>query len=134
MAGTLYFWFWKVPLDIRVEGLLPRGHVLCLRAVGMDEHAVRLLYEIEPPIERGRLWPDMCLWLLTARDNLGTEYDDASGTIGTAPDGETTDGVRSLSRVAADGATELELSIRATEAPAGGGPPACVVRVQIPPW
>jgi hypothetical protein len=71
------------------EGLLP-GHTVRLVAVGVDEYALRIDYEIQPPVGSGSLtWPSI------AEDDVGTSYLPGGGAYGPSEDGDLTLGTLS---------------------------------------
>jgi hypothetical protein len=83
------------PLSFEVVAtpdLVP-GHKLSVTDVGFDDVAVRIEYQIVPPLPRGILGFS---WFGTARDDLGNRYDDVGGAFGPSADGERTEGTLSL--------------------------------------
>jgi len=130
----LYFWFWKVRVDEPIVGLVPDNRVLRVLLVGMDEHCVRVRYVIEPPVDHGwvRQYP-MLGWLVSGRDDSGTEYVDAGGAIGQSRDGRRTIGTRSLTPLPPAGAKCLDLAFHRIET-VPGAPPHHTLRIHIPSW
>jgi hypothetical protein len=105
-----------VEVGARIDDLLP-GRSLLVTRVGVDQVAIRVRYEIRPPVpligDEDRI---ACVaWLLNARDDAGGEYTDWGGAFGASPDGTFTDGVRSLQPVPPPGATFLNLEFAPSE-------------------
>jgi hypothetical protein len=92
-------------------------------AAGVDAFALRVRYEISPPLERGD--PARYAWLLLGQDDLGNQYDEGGGAYGLSADGSRTEGVRSLLPLPASTAAWLDLSFYAP----GDAPPAAPRRV-----
>lgn len=83
------------PLSFEVVAapdLVP-GHRLSVTDVGFDDVAVRIEYDIVPPLARGILGFS---WFGEARDDLGNVYEDVGGAFGPSADGERTEGTLSL--------------------------------------
>jgi hypothetical protein len=93
----------EIANGIPIRNLVP-GRELRVFMVGVDEHAVRIEYEIVPsgssPHE----------WRLAGRDDLGTVYDDGGGAAGETPDGQRTEGIRSITGVPAPDASWIEIA------------------------
>jgi hypothetical protein len=107
-SQQLHFWFWKVDVDVALPDLAPEGRVVRVQHVGMDEYAVHVRYELVPPLEQSlaHQYP-MYGWLLSARDDLGTVYDDGGGAVGRSFDGRRAEGIRSLMPMPPAGAAWL---------------------------
>jgi hypothetical protein len=88
----------------RCQTTLP-GHELHLVRLDMDQHALRLEYEITPPLPRSA----RIFWGWSARDDLGNEYLAAGGAFGPSPDREATAGVLSLTPLLHEHARSLTL-------------------------
>jgi hypothetical protein len=98
---------WTVVIGKQIDDLLP-GRSLLVKDVGVDEHAIRLRYEIRPPILE-RPTPADSIWLLHGIDDLGNRYESAGGAFGLSADGTFTEGVHSLQPFPAPGASHLDL-------------------------
>lgn len=85
----------SIPIDERIDDLLP-GRSLLVKQFDVDEYAMRVSFEVRPPIETPRREPERTTWLLHGRDDLGHEYLDGGGAFGLSPDGTFTEGVESL--------------------------------------
>ena len=77
---------------VATPDLVP-GHKLSVTEVGLDVVAVRVEYEIVPPLARGILGFS---WFGEARDDLGNRYEDVGSAFGPSADGERTEGTLSL--------------------------------------
>lgn len=122
----------QIKLDVVIRDLLPE-RTLRVTSVGMDEYALRVEYEITPPINPAG-WEDAIkegaaqyVWYLSGHDNLGNEYDDWGGAYGLSPDGQRTEGVRSLPLPAAN-ASWLDLGFSSPD----DEQPRYVLRVNLP--
>jgi hypothetical protein len=98
---------------------VPPGHAIRIKAIGVAEDALRLLYEITPPINP-RGWEDAIkddavqdIWLLSGIDSLGNLYASGGGAYGVVADGETTEGVHSLVPAPPPGAEWLDIAFHA---------------------
>jgi hypothetical protein len=69
------------------------GHSLSFVEVAVDEHAVRIDYEIVPAV--AMRVPGLG-WSGCGRDELGNEYRDRGGSYGPSADGERTEGTMSM--------------------------------------
>ena len=98
---------WTVAIGKQIDDLLP-GRSLLVRDVGVDEYAVRVRYEIRPPI-LDRPTPIDSTWLLHGTDDLGNQYESAGGAFGLSADGTFTEGVHSLLPLPAPDASHLDL-------------------------
>jgi hypothetical protein len=83
-----------VSIGRTVDGLLA-GRSLDVKELIVDEFAIRVNYEIRPPI-RERPTSRENTWMLCGTDDLGNEYASAGGAFGTSRDGTCTEGVHSL--------------------------------------
>jgi hypothetical protein len=96
-----------VALGKQFDDLLP-GRSLLVKDVGVDEHGVRVRYEIRPPILE-RPTPIENTWLLHGTDDLGNQYESAGGAFGLSGDGTFTQGVHSLQPLPPPDASHLDL-------------------------
>jgi hypothetical protein len=95
-----------VPLAFEVtadDGERSYEHVLTITSVQRDDYAIRVNYEIAPPIVGGQFGPGG-----EAKDDVGNEYEDSGGVVG--PTGNYMDGTLSFPLPAAE-ATELRALI-----------------------
>ena len=120
---------WTVGLGEEIDNLLP-GRTVIVTEVSADRFALRVRYEIHPPV--GSVEPEQAAavsWLLHATDDTGRKYQDGGGAFGTSPDGSHTEGVRSLQPAPSEDARVVELEFispeRFTE-------PVRVLRVPLP--
>src|SRR6266542_2103980 len=99
--------------------LLP-GRALRFRELRLDRYAIRLEYEITPPLPaRGEGDPPSVWWVNSAEDDLGGQYVDGGGGYGPAKDGQKTTGEFSFTPLPAAGATTLRVRISAWLTPDG---------------
>jgi hypothetical protein len=113
----------------RLDDLLP-GHSLLLKDFAVDEFAIRVQYEIRPPVVQTPT-PLNATWLLAAIDDLGNEYTSAGGAFGLSADETFTDGVHSLQPLAARGATFIDLRFIGPNDLDEEATPEHVIRVQL---
>jgi len=115
-------------LDLVIEGVLPMPWRITLRELYVDEHAVRVEYEIRPPVvsleDR-----HSTLRLTSGKDDLGGIYGEAGGAYGLSDDGSYTRGVRSLQPIPAQGVSWIELAFFASDDPLGN--PRQIIRVPL---
>ena len=95
-------------MGTHLDDLVP-GRSVLVKDVGVDGYAIRVRYEIRPPILE-RPTPVDSTWLLHATDDLGNEYESAGGAFGISAQGTFTEGVHSLQPVPAAGASHLDLA------------------------
>lgn len=93
-----------VVIERRCRATLP-GHELHLSRLAADEHALRLEYEITPPLPKSA----PIFWGWSARDDLGNEYLAAGGAFGLSSEREATTGVLSLTPLLHEGARSLTI-------------------------
>jgi hypothetical protein len=99
---------WTVAVDKQVDDLLP-GRSLLIKDVVVDDHAIRVRYEVRPPIFERPTSVDST-WLVYGADDLGNEYESAGGAFGLSTEGTFTEGVHSLTPLPAAGASHLDLA------------------------
>ncbi len=132
----------RIPVTMAIPTLL-HGRVLCITSVAVFAafDVVRLEYEMTPPVEpldwdaddeAQAAWARGNQWLLSGRDDLGTEYDDWGGSFGLTPDGRKTDGERDLSPAPPPGATWLEITVHAGGYAVGVDHPRYTLKVGLP--
>ena len=85
---------WTVAVGKQLDDLLP-GRSPLVKDVGVDDYAIRVRYEIRPPILE-RPTPIVSTWLPHGTDDLGNEYESAGGAFGLAARGTCIEGVHSL--------------------------------------
>jgi hypothetical protein len=119
---------WTVAVGKQLDDLLP-GRSLLVKDVGVDEHAVRVRYEIRPPILE-RPAPTDSTWLLHGTDELGNRYESAGGAFGLSADGTFTEGVHSLQPLPAPEVSFLDLGFIGP-GELEGERPRHVIRVQL---
>lgn len=127
----------RVDLDVAIRGLLPERE-LRVKAVGVDEYALRLVYEVMPPIAVHG-WEDAIkeeavafIWLLSGQDDLGNRYEDGGGAYGLAEDGTKTEGVHSLQPVPAPNASWIDLAFIPASEESSWENARFVLRVRFP--
>lgn len=92
----------RVAVNMSLDAILPNRVVRVTAITILDEYdVVRLEYEMAPPNDpfpddnsdaAWATWYSQNAWLTTARDDVGTEYDDWGGAQGLSPDQATTQG------------------------------------------
>jgi len=87
-----------------------------VKQLAVDEFAIRVDYEIRPPILE-RPTPINSTWLLCGEDDLGNEYTSAGGAFGLSPDSEFTEGVHSLQPTRHQKATYIEVGFNGPDDP-----------------
>jgi hypothetical protein len=107
LPRPVFFLGTVVRIDQEIDGLLP-GRSLFVKQLEVDEFAIRVAYEVRPPIVE-RPTPIDSIWLLCGTDDLGNEYTSAGGAFGVAPDGTYTEGVHSLQPTPHEKASYIEL-------------------------
>jgi len=88
-------------------------------------------YEIQPPV--GREEPKHAAaiaWFLHASDDVGGSYQEGGGAFGASPDGNHTEGVRSLQPAPPDDVQRIDLSFFA---PGTLEEPIRRLRIVVPP-
>jgi hypothetical protein len=81
-------------MDITFMDLVP-GHTVTLIGWELDQYALRVRYEVRPPID-GQPPPREARWSLSGIDDLGTKYLSVGGASGVSPDGECSEGLESV--------------------------------------
>jgi hypothetical protein len=73
-------------------------YTLDIRDLYLDEYAIRINYQVTPPVPRPNPENDSLLftWYGYAVDNLGTQYNSCGGACGTSTNGQFTEGVLSF--------------------------------------
>lgn len=94
-------------IERRCRTTLP-GHELHLIRLAVDDHALRLEYEITPPLPKAA----RIFWGWSARDDLGNEYLAAGGAFGPSSERDATAGVLSLTPVLHEGARSLTIVLQ----------------------
>lgn len=122
-------------LDISLPHLLPE-RVVHLSALGIDEHALRIRYEVTPPLEPGGYsmegWLARNHWYISARDDRGNLYEDGGGGAGLSADGMRTEGVHSLLELPPADTSWLEIAFHRADDAVSMDHPAHVVRLKMP--
>ena len=121
---------WSVELCEEIRDLLP-GFALTVKQVGVDRFAIRVRYEIRPPVTSNQ--PEhaeaTAAWFLHATDSTGHRYQEGGGAFGISPDGSFTEGVRSLQPAPAKEVEFIDLEFIS---PHDLDDPRRVLRVQVP--
>ncbi len=126
-----------VALDVTLGELLP-GRALRLTALGVDAVALRLWYEVTPPLAPVN-WDDVRadeaadgVWFLWGSDDRGNEYLDGGGAHGPTADGRRTEGVHSLLPLPAADAAWLDLAFASPRDAQPFEWPRYTLRVHLP--
>jgi len=132
-----FFPEFRVEMDVPIRDLLP-GRVLRVTAVGIDESALRVRYEVTPPINPGG-WEDAIkpeavqyIWILTGHDNLGNQYEDWGGAVGLSSDSRRSLGERSLTPLPVSHASWLDLAFTSLSDDRLSVQPSHILRVNLP--
>jgi hypothetical protein len=120
----------RVELEHICGNLVP-GHVFLVSELTVDAHAIRVRYNLAPPLPKSATGKPSVFWVVEAVDNLGNRYQDAGGAYGLSADGRKTRGVLSLSPVIIQLAISLEVTVTASLA-ATGEEHRCSFTVYLP--
>jgi hypothetical protein len=118
---------WDPQTGVVIPDVLPERalYIHCLVAMAKYD-VVRFEYELipgeEPPPPEGAApdaraaWEARAHWWVTARDNLGNDYDDRGGTYRNAPDGSRAEGELDLYSVPSSDAVWLDITFHRGDA------------------
>ncbi len=132
----------RVTVDISLDTILPNRSVRIRTLTILDEYeVVRLEYEVTPPQDPFPVnasdpalaaWYAQNGWQTSARDDVGTEYDDWGGAAALSSDGTKTLGEFDLHPAPPANARWLELSFRGSSAAEEGDHALYTLRFALP--